>query len=58
MSLGKFTLIFMGFFVSPSSARFITSVSSTLGLDPSLSLFRASRMSQGKFGTSSIPSTS
>ena len=31
MSLGKFTPILMGFSILTSSARFITSVSSTLG---------------------------
>ena len=40
----------MGFSVSPSSARFATSISSILVLDPLHYLFRASRMSQGKFG--------
>ena len=45
MSLGKFTLIMTGFSVFPSSARLITYVSSILDLDPSLSLFKALKMS-------------
>ena len=57
MSLGKFTTILTGFSFSPSLARFITSISSTLGLDRSLFLFRAFKMSQGKFETTSNPST-
>ena len=36
MFLGKFTSILTGFPFSPYSARFITSVSSILGLNPSL----------------------
>ena len=39
-----------GFFFLPLSTMFITSVSSILGSNFSLFLFRASRMSRGKFG--------
>ena len=47
MSLGKFSLISMGFSFLPLLARLTTSVYFMLGSDPLLSLFRASKISRG-----------